>query len=161
MLERGYVGHVGPDGRAVGERVAILDRRFVGGSGENIAEHEGIGIDQLAAQIGPLARKLVDGWMASPGHRKNLLEPAYTHFGLAAAGEGERWWSSRCSGSPRAARRADAARGRAGRRARLRRDGGQAPQQFAFAPPDTPVEDLVTLELSVQRGRRSSPASTG
>jgi len=73
MLERGYMDHVGPDGRDVGDRVAILHRRFIGSTGENLAEHKGLEVGQLAEQAGPLAVKIVDGWMASPGHRRNLM----------------------------------------------------------------------------------------
>ena len=151
MLERGYTGHVGPDGRDVGERVAILDRRFVGGTGENIAEHGGIAIDQLAGQIGPLATKLVDGWLDSPGHRQNLLDPAYDRFGLAAAGQGERVVIVQVFGD-RKAQLAEPVPLEVKEGAALpltfAETGGPAPQSFAFAPPGTPVEELVTLELS-------------
>jgi len=151
MLERGYTGHVGPDGRDVGARVAILARRFVGGSGENIAEHAGIGLDQLAGQTGPLASKLVDGWMASPGHRKNLLDPAYDRFALAAAGQGERVVIVQVFGDRKAQLAEpvplEVAEG-AALPLRFADTGGPAPQKFAFAPPGTPVEELVTLEVS-------------
>jgi uncharacterized protein YkwD len=30
------------------------------------------------------ASQIVDGWMNSPGHRANLLDPTYTHLGCAA-----------------------------------------------------------------------------
>jgi uncharacterized protein YkwD len=30
------------------------------------------------------AAQIVDGWMNSPGHRANLLDPTYTHLGCAA-----------------------------------------------------------------------------
>jgi uncharacterized protein YkwD len=30
------------------------------------------------------AAQIVDGWMNSPGHRANLLDPSYTHLGCAA-----------------------------------------------------------------------------
>jgi uncharacterized protein YkwD len=149
MLERGYVDHVGPDGRAVGDRVAILHRRFIGGTGENLAEHVGIAVDELEGQLGPLARKLVDGWMASPGHRKNLVEPAYTHYGMAAAGAGERLVVVHVFGERRALlAQALPLEVEQGAELDLAIETGETPQQFAFAPPDTPVEDLVTLELS-------------
>ena len=149
MLERGFVDHVDPDGRAVGERVAILHRRFIGGSGENLAEHLGIPIDQLAAQTGPLARKLVDGWLASAGHRKNLLEPAYTHFGLAAAGRGDRLVVVHVFGQRRALLAEPLAlEVQQGARLDLTIAAGDTPQQFAYAPPGTPAEALVTLEPS-------------
>ena len=132
-----------------GERVAILHRRFIGGSGENLAEHLGIPIDQLAAQTGPLAQKLVDGWLASAGHRRNLLEPVYSHFGLAAAGRGDRLVVVHVFGQRRAllAEPLDLEVPQ-GARLDLSIAAGDTPQQFAFAPPGTPPEALVTLEPS-------------
>jgi len=34
-------------------------------------------------------------WMASPGHRRNMLDPRFSHYGLAhaAAGDGQRYWA--------------------------------------------------------------------
>ena len=31
------------------------------------------------------ARFIVDGWMTSPGHRRNILDPNYTHIGVGVA----------------------------------------------------------------------------
>jgi uncharacterized protein YkwD len=151
MLERGYMDHVDPEGRAVGERVAILARRFVGGAGENLAEHDGIALDQLLDQSGPLAQKLVDGWLASPGHRANLLEPAYSHFGLAAAGRGERVVIVHVFGRRSALLAAPLpleVEAGADLPLAFAPGAGPEPQKFAFAPPGLAVEDLVTLEVS-------------
>ncbi|MGH6915939.1 MAG: CAP domain-containing protein, partial [Geminicoccales bacterium] len=90
MLERGYVDHVTPGGHDPSDRVALLHRRLVGGVGENLAEHEGLSAEQLEGQIGPLAVKIMDGLMQSPGHRENILSPDYTHLAIAAAAKGER-----------------------------------------------------------------------
>lgn len=152
MLERGYIGHVGPDGRDVGERVGILYRRFIGGAGENLAEQEGIDVARLADQTGPLAAKLMDGWMSSPGHRRNILEPDYTHMGLAAAGRGDRLLVVQVFGR-RAALLAKPIPLEVEKGARLPLEvepgsAAQAPQKFAFAPPGTATDELVTLDLS-------------
>ena len=34
-------------------------------------------------------------WMASPGHRRNMLDPRFSRYGLAhaAAGDGQRYWA--------------------------------------------------------------------
>ncbi|HSA81678.1 MAG TPA: CAP domain-containing protein, partial [Geminicoccaceae bacterium] len=150
MLERGYVDHVGPDGRDVADRVAILHRRFVGGTGENLAEHNGLEVERLAEQAGPLAVKIVDGWMASPGHRQNLMEPEYTHQGLAAAGQGDRVVIVQVFGRRQALLEQplplEVERG-----ARLALDietdgDAPAPQKFAFAPPGKAADELVTLD---------------
>jgi uncharacterized protein YkwD len=152
MLARDYMDHVGPDGRDVGDRVAILHRRFIGGTGENLAEHRGIAVAQLAEQAGPLAVKIVGGWMDSPGHRKNILEPAYTHLGLAAAGEGDRLVIVQVFGR-RSALLAEplpleVEQGAALPLATKTSGDAPAPQKFAFAPTGPATEELVTLELS-------------
>lgn len=69
MLRRSYFGH--------GD-FALRMRRFrVAGSfaGENLAW----GVGNLAA-----AKAIVAQWLASPGHRKNLLRPGFRRVGLAA-----------------------------------------------------------------------------
>ncbi len=69
MLQRDYTGHIGPAGRSATERVGILDRRFIGLTGENLAENVGIPRDAIAEQIGPMALGLVSGFLESPEHR--------------------------------------------------------------------------------------------
>lgn len=90
LLRRGFMAHENPDGLGPSERVALLARRFGGIVGENIAEHEGLGLEQIEAQVGPLALKIADGFMASPAHRDNILRADYSHEALAAFIQGER-----------------------------------------------------------------------
>jgi uncharacterized protein YkwD len=89
MLERGYFDHVTPGGLDPSDRVALLHRRLVGGVGENLAEHRGLSAEQLEAQVGPLAVKIMDGLMQSPAHRENILNWEYTHLAIAAVAKGE------------------------------------------------------------------------
>ncbi len=72
MLKKQYFGHVAPDGgsypdvaRTVGYRYKCLS--------ENIASGE------FASN-----QSLIDGWMQSPGHRKNLLSTDVDEIGIAA-----------------------------------------------------------------------------
>ncbi len=155
MLERRYFDHVGPDGRDVSDRVAILDRRFIGTTGENLAQEKGIEVADLKEQVGPLALKIVDGWMHSPEHRKNLLDKRYTHFGLAAAGQGKRILMVHDFGR-RSARLAEPLPLEVEQEAELplkvESDGSDPePEQFAFAPPGRAAQDLVPLPLSANR----------
>jgi uncharacterized protein YkwD len=90
MLQRDHTGHVGPEGRSATERVGILDRRFIGLTGENLAEQLGMPADAVADRVGSIAAQLVSGFLDSPDHRKNLLSPDYTHHGIGAAAEGDR-----------------------------------------------------------------------
>lgn len=70
MARQGFFDHTDRQGRGVGERVAVFDRagRFVA-LGENIAG--GYTTPASACR----------GWMRSSGHRRNILNPAYTHVG--------------------------------------------------------------------------------
>ena len=152
MLERRYFDHVGPDGRDVSDRVAILDRYFIGTTGENLAEEKGIAVADLGEQVGLLAVKIVDGWMHSPEHRRNLLDERYTDFGLAAAGQGKRIVIVHDFGR-RDARLAKPMPLEVEPEAELplaieSSGTGPPPEKFAFAPPGRAVKDLVPLPLS-------------
>jgi uncharacterized protein YkwD len=155
MLERGYFDHVSPDGQDASDRVAILDRRFIGTTGENLAQEKGIPVADLGAQTGPLAQRIVDGWMHSPEHRRNLLDRRYTDFGLAAAGQGKRIVIVQDFGH-RYARLAEPVPLQVEQETdlplKLARGGnGPLPERFAFAPPGSRVKDLVPLPLSASQ----------
>ncbi len=76
MLNRHYFSHADPEGRTLKERLpANLAARSWG---ENI--WTGNGYDPR--QVYSLARKIMAGWMDSPGHRENILGPGYTHLGV-------------------------------------------------------------------------------
>jgi uncharacterized protein YkwD len=69
MAERQYFEHISPDGLEVWDR-AEAEGYVYRTIGENIAVGQGS------------VREVMDDWMDSPGHRKNLLDPEYEHFGL-------------------------------------------------------------------------------
>jgi uncharacterized protein YkwD len=75
MIRLGYFGHVSPTigRRTVGERVAALGAAVVA-VGENLAAVRAGGLD--------LPERIMTGWMQSPGHRDNLLNPRWTHVGF-------------------------------------------------------------------------------
>jgi uncharacterized protein YkwD len=76
MLNRNYFSHTGPEGRSLKDRLPANPsaRQW----GENI--WTGSGYD--TRQTHQLAQKIMVGWMKSPGHRKNILDPGYTHLGV-------------------------------------------------------------------------------
>jgi uncharacterized protein YkwD len=77
MLARGYFAHESPDGKTVRERAreAGYDWRAIG---ENIAEGQ-LTVDEV-----------IDTWMKSPDHRRNILDPGFTELGVGiAAGKGK------------------------------------------------------------------------
>jgi uncharacterized protein YkwD len=75
MVRRDYFEHATPDGRSVGDRLrAIGYQRGVSASaGENIAY--GVRDKSTPASI-------VRAWMRSPGHRADILRPAFTEIGI-------------------------------------------------------------------------------
>jgi uncharacterized protein YkwD len=72
MLARGYYGHASP------EHVMVLARTREGGYvadsvGENIAKGQ------------RSVEEVMEGWLASPEHRKNILNPMFTEAGFGVA----------------------------------------------------------------------------
>jgi uncharacterized protein YkwD len=72
MFAKNYFAHVSPDGiqpfvwaSKRGYRYRLI--------GENLA-------------VGYRGTAVVDGWMRSPGHRENILEPSFDEVGIAIAG---------------------------------------------------------------------------
>jgi len=72
MLARAYFAHQSPEGRTVRERAtaAGYDWRSIG---ENLAE------GQLTVA------EVMDTWMHSPGHRRNILDPGFRELGVGLA----------------------------------------------------------------------------
>jgi uncharacterized protein YkwD len=72
MANQNFLDHVDRDGRTPGDRAELAG--YAGQvSGENIAAGQ------------DTARKVVDGWLASPGHCANLMNPQYSELGAAYA----------------------------------------------------------------------------
>lgn len=74
MARNGFFEHTDPQGRDPADRVAIFDIRH---------EFDFIG-ENIAAGY-PSAQATCRGWMNSPGHRANILEPDYTSIGAGFA----------------------------------------------------------------------------
>ena len=73
MVRRNYFGHVTFGGRTVVDRVGRTGyaRRFA--AGENIF---------YGLPPRPSPAQVVDAWMASPGHRHQILNPAWREVGI-------------------------------------------------------------------------------
>ncbi len=76
MATRGFFAHDSPDGRSVADRVQAAGYAYA-----VVAENLAAG--QRAAP------EVVQGWLDSPGHRRNLLSPDVTQIGVAHAEGGE------------------------------------------------------------------------
>lgn len=70
MAERGYFDHVAPDGSDPFDRIAAAGYRGGYPQGENIAAGY------------PDAAAVVAGWMTSPGHCSNIMEPGFGAIGI-------------------------------------------------------------------------------
>lgn len=84
MLRRGYFGHEAPGGPSLFERLwkaGVFELKVA----ENLYELDG---PYLPAD---LPERAVQGWLDSPGHRKNLLDPGFTHMAIAVLGQGNRY----------------------------------------------------------------------
>ncbi len=70
------------DGKTFVDRITAAGYKFAA-AGENVAWNH------------PTPKEAVDGWMLSPGHRANVLNPAFTEIGVAVAtsAAGERYWT--------------------------------------------------------------------
>jgi uncharacterized protein YkwD len=86
MLERGFLDHVTPDGQSFNARMAEDVRGvLIDETGENLAGRIGAwpnpnGTEDQEA----VAATMMEGWMDSPGHRKNVLHDRFTHIGVCA-----------------------------------------------------------------------------
>jgi uncharacterized protein YkwD len=78
MLQRGFFSHVTPEGWSLAHRLPPALSPQISASGENIW----LGSGHNPGDPQGLARMIVAGWMSSPGHRQNILDPAYTHLGV-------------------------------------------------------------------------------
>jgi len=75
MMQRGFFSHIDPERGALAAR---LDGAGIGWTrcGENIYQEKGLDDPVQSA---------VEGWMNSPQHRKNLLDPLFTLSGVGIA----------------------------------------------------------------------------
>jgi uncharacterized protein YkwD len=73
MATRGFFSHVNPDGASPFDRMSAAGIEYIR-AGENIA----FGFTS--------AQSVFEAWMASPGHRGNIENAAYTHHGVGRFG---------------------------------------------------------------------------
>lgn len=81
MADAGRMTHTTGWGKDFAAR--MKDSGIKGAAAENIAQGS-MGLDRLFGM-----------WMDSAGHRRNMLDPRFRHFGLASAVDdrGERYWA--------------------------------------------------------------------
>jgi uncharacterized protein YkwD len=84
MLARRFFSHQNPEGRSFMERLPPAYGSRISRSGENI--WTGSGYSPSNPQT--LARMIINSWLSSPGHCKNILTPGFTHLGVGVAAWG-------------------------------------------------------------------------
>lgn len=93
MVLTGNFSHTKKDGTNYEQRLA--QRSLCGGpcpeSAENIYQVKYSGLEHLIDstrsddQVDSLAKEIVDGWIASPDHRRNIEDPLLEEFGVGVA----------------------------------------------------------------------------
>ncbi|MDQ4131105.1 MAG: CAP domain-containing protein [Actinomycetota bacterium] len=81
MVRRDFFSHVNPDGQDSAARITETGYAIGAGggaTGENLAFGE-------ESESAPAA--IVDSWMHSPGHRRNILRPAFREIGIGIVAE--------------------------------------------------------------------------
>ena len=79
---------------AAGEMTHTTRRGRDFGSRKQANEIKGTAAENVAYGATDIKR-VMQMWMNSPPHRRNMLDPRFDHFGVASAtdGEGKRYWS--------------------------------------------------------------------
>jgi uncharacterized protein YkwD len=80
MVRRSFFAHVSPTGETLTERIRQDTRYLAGALRWEIGENLAWGTGSLATPA-----QIVAGWMRSPGHRRNILHPAFREMGLGVA----------------------------------------------------------------------------
>lgn len=86
MARLAYFNHISPTpGRETPEQRILQAGAVARATAENIASYTGY-------PEATLAKEAVKGWMDSPGHRQNLLNPEYTHIGIGVSLKGNQFY---------------------------------------------------------------------
>lgn len=94
MIKRHYFSHTDPEGKTIRDKYAEEGPAAgkMAGVGENICVSGGGDHETVAHNI-------VDSFMVSPGHRRNILEPAYTHLGIGISTKGKEYYVTQSFGA--------------------------------------------------------------
>jgi uncharacterized protein YkwD len=85
MYDSNFFSHTSPDGEGPADRFGKGVRQAFGLVAENIA---GESVSTKAQEpVSPKAQAFIEGWMNSPGHRRNILAEGQTHLGVGCAGQ--------------------------------------------------------------------------
>lgn len=87
-----FFDHEDQNGMKIDERRKAFFPEILGGVGENIAFNKGYEIEGTA-------KRLVEHWMNSPGHRENILRKEFTQLGVGVLISGSKIYGTQVFGS--------------------------------------------------------------
>lgn len=99
MLQRNYLSHFSPEKKSVVDRVKKYQPKLQRSLGENlhtISSAQGL-VDPEA-----VAEQMMDDWLHSPSHRKNILSQQYSFLGVGCAADGSRIFCTQVFAGPSA-----------------------------------------------------------
>ena len=92
MMDRNFQDHINPDGEGPDERLRRIYPELLCNIGENIY---GVEVQNGTLDAIPqLADEAVAGWLRSPKHRENLLNPNWTHMSIGVEVRGESYYAT-------------------------------------------------------------------
>lgn len=94
MIQRNYFSHRDSDGKTSFDKAEPAKIGKLSSAGENI--HMGHKHDY--SDTNTAARLIVDGFMVSPGHRSNILNPKWTHLGVGVSVKGKDYYVTQSFG---------------------------------------------------------------
>lgn len=87
-----YISHTGEDGKTHGYRIEKNEIYYTNGSGENVAGISAVdkyyshnNTPTSYTNTTQIAHKATEGWMESPGHKKNILTESFEEAGMGVA----------------------------------------------------------------------------
>lgn len=87
MLKRNYLSHFSPEKKSVVDRVKKYEGKVQRSLGENLHT---ITSSQGLSDPKAVADQMMDDWMHSPSHRKNILAKNFGYLGVGCASDGQR-----------------------------------------------------------------------
>ncbi len=97
MLKRNYFSHYSPEGKTVVDRIKQFKPHYNESCSENL--HFISSAEELRDPFA-IVDQMIEDWLNSPPHRKNLLSKEYTLLGVGCATNGKRIYCAQVFSGP-------------------------------------------------------------
>lgn len=98
MLRRNYLSHFSPEGKSVVDRYV----KKVGNAHRSLGENlHTISSSEGLRDPNALAKVMINDWMGSSGHRKNILSKQYQYGGVGCASDGAQIYCTEVFAGPK------------------------------------------------------------